>query len=75
MQAGSDTMRRQALAIAASSRGSTSRPWPMPPTISAGPPLRVATTGTPAAAASIRVRPNGSCSAGFTNTPPAAARR
>mgnify|MGYP000091302464 CR=1 FL=1 len=54
-------------------------PWPhwslalIAATISAGPPFCVATTGVPKAAASIKVRPKGSCNAGLTNTPPCAA--
>jgi hypothetical protein len=37
--------------------------------MSTGPPLRVATVGTPCAAASITVRPKGSWSATLTKTP------
>ena len=41
--------------------------------MSLGPPSSVATTGTPQAAASINVNPNGSVNAAFTKTPPESA--
>lgn len=50
---------------AAASVGSTRMPFLSVCMMSTGPPLVVATMGTPCAAASISVRPNGSCSAAW----------
>ena len=55
--------------MASVSRGSTRSPFSQLPMMSTGPPFSVATRGSPLAAASSRVRPKGSVSAGFTKTP------
>ncbi len=57
----------------AGSETSTSIPFLQFLIISLGPPSSVATTGTPQAAASIKVKPKGSVNAALTKTPPISA--